>query len=72
MRKMHQMLATYQQPALDPGIAEALDAYVAAKKASMPDAFMLSVSAVLADCEARKRRASPIMAIRTSTWRMTR
>jgi trimethylamine--corrinoid protein Co-methyltransferase len=37
--KMKQMLSDYQQPALDPGIAEALDAYVADKKASMPDAF---------------------------------
>jgi trimethylamine--corrinoid protein Co-methyltransferase len=37
--KMHQMLNTYQQPALDPAIAEALAAYVAEKKSSMPDAF---------------------------------
>ena len=37
--KMKQMLADYQQPALDPAIAEALTAYVANKKASMPDAF---------------------------------
>ncbi|MEM6589001.1 MAG: trimethylamine methyltransferase family protein [Pseudomonadota bacterium] len=37
--KMKQMLATYQEPAMDPGIREALDAYVAQKKASMPDAF---------------------------------
>src|SRR6056297_1329956 len=37
--KMHQMLTNYQQPALDPAIAEALAAYVAEKKASMPDAF---------------------------------
>ncbi|SHM22422.1 trimethylamine---corrinoid protein Co-methyltransferase [Roseovarius litoreus] len=37
--KMHQMLANYQQPPLDPAIAEALAAYVAHKKASMPDAF---------------------------------
>ncbi len=37
--KMKQMLANYQQPALDPAIAEALDVYVAEKKASMPDAF---------------------------------
>ncbi|WP_425039536.1 trimethylamine methyltransferase family protein [Primorskyibacter sp. S187A] len=34
------MLATYQQPALDPAVSEALDAYVAQKKASMPDAFI--------------------------------
>lgn len=31
-------LADYQAPAIDPGIEEALNAYVAAKKASMPDA----------------------------------
>jgi len=37
--KMHQMLTNYQQPALDPAIAEALAGYVAEKKASMPDAF---------------------------------
>ncbi len=37
--KMKQMLATYQKPALDPAIEEALDAYVVEKKASMPDAF---------------------------------
>lgn len=34
------LLNVYQQPALDPAIAEALTAYVAAKKDSMPDAFM--------------------------------
>lgn len=37
--RVKHLLATYQQPALDPGIAEALDAYVANKKASMPDSF---------------------------------
>ncbi|SPF80432.1 trimethylamine methyltransferase family protein [Pseudoprimorskyibacter insulae] len=37
--RVEKMLATYQQPALDPAIAEALAAYVANKKASMPDAF---------------------------------
>ncbi len=37
--KMHKMLETYQQPALDPGIAEALAGYVAQKKAASPDAF---------------------------------
>ena len=37
--KMHQMLTNYQQPALDPAIAEALAAYVSQKKDSMPDAF---------------------------------
>jgi trimethylamine--corrinoid protein Co-methyltransferase len=34
------LLANYQQPGLDPAISEALLAYVADKKASMPDAFM--------------------------------
>jgi len=34
------LLNVYQQPALDPAIAEALTAYVTAKKDSMPDAFM--------------------------------
>jgi trimethylamine--corrinoid protein Co-methyltransferase len=29
----------YEKPAIDPGVEEALAAYVAAKKASMPDAF---------------------------------
>ena len=38
--RVEQMLATYQQPQLDPAIAEALNAYVSEKKASMPDAFM--------------------------------
>ena len=33
------MLADYQPPAIDPGIAEALDEFVARKKESMPDAF---------------------------------
>ena len=33
------LLNNYQQPALDPAVAEALSAYVAEKKASMPDAF---------------------------------
>ena len=31
-------LAEYEKPAMDPGIAEALDEFVARKKASMPDA----------------------------------
>ncbi|MDK3020343.1 trimethylamine methyltransferase family protein [Pseudodonghicola flavimaris] len=34
------LLNSYQQPALDPGIAQALQEYVERKKASMPDAFM--------------------------------
>ena len=38
--RVEHLLATYQQPALDPGIAEALAGYVANKKASMPDTFM--------------------------------
>ena len=38
--RVEQMLATYQQPQLDPAIAEALNTYVVEKKASMPDAFM--------------------------------
>ena len=37
--RVKQMLANYQQPALDPAITEALENYVATKKASMPDAF---------------------------------
>jgi trimethylamine--corrinoid protein Co-methyltransferase len=32
-------LGLYQKPALDPGIEESLAAFVATKKASMPDAF---------------------------------
>ncbi|MDF1710276.1 MAG: trimethylamine methyltransferase family protein, partial [Paracoccaceae bacterium] len=38
--KVEQMLANYQQPAMDPAIAEALAGYVAKKKESMADAFM--------------------------------
>lgn len=38
--RVKKMLADYQAPALDEGIAEALNEYVAKKKASMPDAFM--------------------------------
>jgi len=34
------LLDNYQQPALDPEILNALNAYVAEKKASMPDSFM--------------------------------
>ena len=37
--KMKQMLANYQQPAMDPAIHDALTAYVTEKKASMKDAF---------------------------------
>ncbi|MGB5871091.1 MAG: trimethylamine methyltransferase family protein [Albidovulum sp.] len=38
--RIKKMLNDYQQPSLDPAIEEALNAYVAQKKASMPDAFM--------------------------------
>ncbi|MDP2738407.1 MAG: trimethylamine methyltransferase family protein [Pseudorhodobacter sp.] len=38
--RVKKMLGNYQQPSLDPGIAEALHDYVARKKASVPDAFM--------------------------------
>jgi trimethylamine--corrinoid protein Co-methyltransferase len=34
------MLNDYVQPAIDPGIAEALADFVAAKKAAEPDSFM--------------------------------
>ncbi|MFD3189136.1 trimethylamine methyltransferase family protein [Sedimentitalea sp. HM32M-2] len=39
-QRVQTQLAAYQQPALDPAIRDALEAYVAEKKASMPDAFM--------------------------------
>lgn len=38
-RRMRKMLAEYEAPALDPGMAEALADYVARRKASEPDAF---------------------------------
>ncbi|WP_299789203.1 trimethylamine methyltransferase family protein [uncultured Marivita sp.] len=38
--RVQRQIDTYQQPALDPGIHEALTEYVTKKKASMPDAFM--------------------------------
>ncbi|SDC14659.1 trimethylamine methyltransferase family protein [Ruegeria marina] len=38
--RVEKLLATYRQPDMDPEIAGALAAYVAEKKASMPDAFM--------------------------------
>lgn len=38
--KVETMLANYRQPELEPGKAEALDAFIAEKKASVPDAFM--------------------------------
>ncbi len=37
--RVKKLLDTYQQPQMDPGIAEALTSYVAQKKASMPDSF---------------------------------
>ncbi|MEO0936744.1 MAG: trimethylamine methyltransferase family protein [Pseudomonadota bacterium] len=37
--RVARMLADYQQPALDPAIREALDAYVARKKEAVPDSF---------------------------------
>ncbi|WP_417208214.1 trimethylamine methyltransferase family protein [Antarctobacter sp.] len=37
--RVQKLIDTYQQPPLDPAIYEALHAYVAEKKASMPDAF---------------------------------
>ncbi|MDJ0822120.1 MAG: trimethylamine methyltransferase family protein [Paracoccaceae bacterium] len=37
--RVAKLLEAYQQPQLDPGIAEALAGYVAQKKASVPDAF---------------------------------
>lgn len=38
--RVKKILADYQAPAMDEGVAEALNEYVAKKKASMPDAFM--------------------------------
>lgn len=38
--RVETLLSQYQQPALDPGIQEALDAYIAERKASLPDAFI--------------------------------
>ncbi len=38
--RVKKLLADYRQPALDPGVAEALADYVAARKAAMPDAFL--------------------------------
>ena len=37
--RVERMLRDYQQPAIDPGVNEALAGYVANKKASMPDSF---------------------------------
>jgi trimethylamine--corrinoid protein Co-methyltransferase len=38
--RVKRLLETYRQPDLDPGIAESLDAFVAERKGSMPDAFV--------------------------------
>ena len=38
--RVEKLMADYQKPAMDPAIDEALKAYIAEKKASMPDAFM--------------------------------
>ncbi len=38
--RVAKLLGTYQQPQMDPAILQALEAYVAEKKASMPVAFM--------------------------------
>ncbi len=38
--RVRKMLGDYQQPPLDDGIREALEDYVARRKASMPDAFL--------------------------------
>lgn len=38
--RVDHLLATYQPPALDPAIKEALDAFVLEKKSSMPDSFL--------------------------------
>jgi trimethylamine--corrinoid protein Co-methyltransferase len=38
--RVQKMLADYRQPAMDPGIREALDAFVAQKKQEVPDSFM--------------------------------
>ncbi|OOY30744.1 trimethylamine methyltransferase family protein [Thioclava sp. F36-6] len=39
-KRVEKMLGEYQQPAMDPSVAEALAAYVARKKAEVPDAFL--------------------------------
>ena len=38
--RVQKMLGDYQAPALDEGIRESLDAYVARRKSEMPDAFI--------------------------------
>ena len=37
--RVEKLLADYQAPAIDPAVVEALDAYIAERKASEPDAF---------------------------------
>ncbi len=39
-QRVTRLLGDYHQPALDPGIAEALEDFVARRKAEMPDAFV--------------------------------
>ena len=39
-QRVKTLLDAYQKPAMDPAIEEALNAFVAEKKASMPDAFV--------------------------------
>ena len=38
--RVAKLLSQYQAPEMDPAVAEALAAFVAGRKASMPDAFM--------------------------------
>ncbi|MEL6376226.1 MAG: trimethylamine methyltransferase family protein, partial [Pseudomonadota bacterium] len=37
--RVKSLLNAYQEPAIDPAVKEAIDDFVAKKKASMPDAF---------------------------------
>lgn len=39
-QRVEKLLGDYQQPPMDPAVSEALDAFVAAKKAAEPDSFM--------------------------------
>ena len=72
-------LATYQAPEIDPGLREALDAFVAERKGSMTGggAAARAARAARADDQASDgqalltSRASPIMADRISTCRAT-
>jgi len=38
--RVRTLLGQYEQPPMDEGVREALDAFVARKKAEMPDAFV--------------------------------